>query len=105
MVGKIPTWWEKFRHGGKNSSLEMGHGRNKRQGGVHEGIINQVILLVPIYGNLPELYPQSYVPLCSFFTTFMYFKYLQRWSRGKSGRLNVKGSLVRIRAGAVCFEN
>ncbi len=27
MVGKIPTWWEKFRHGGKNSSLEMGHGR------------------------------------------------------------------------------
>jgi hypothetical protein len=27
MEGKIPTWWEKFRHGGKNSSLEMGHGR------------------------------------------------------------------------------
>ncbi len=27
MVGKIPTWWEKFRHGGKNSSLEMEHGR------------------------------------------------------------------------------
>jgi hypothetical protein len=26
-LGKIPTWWEKFRHGGKNSSLEMGQGR------------------------------------------------------------------------------
>jgi hypothetical protein len=26
-LGKISTWWEKFRHGGKNSSLEMGHGR------------------------------------------------------------------------------
>jgi hypothetical protein len=26
-IGKIPTWWEKFRHGEKNSSLEMGHGR------------------------------------------------------------------------------
>jgi hypothetical protein len=21
MVGKIPTWWEKFRHGGKNSDM------------------------------------------------------------------------------------
>jgi hypothetical protein len=27
MERKIPTLWEKFRHGGKNSSLEMGHGR------------------------------------------------------------------------------
>jgi hypothetical protein len=57
IVGKIRTLWEKFRHSGKNSSLEMGHGRknshiigkirhgqNKRQGGIHEGIINQVIL-------------------------------------------------------------
>jgi hypothetical protein len=26
-LGKIPTWWEKFRHGEKNSFLEMGHGR------------------------------------------------------------------------------
>jgi hypothetical protein len=26
MVGKILTWWEKSQHGGKNSSLEMGHG-------------------------------------------------------------------------------
>jgi hypothetical protein len=26
-LGKITTWWEKFRHGGKNSSLEMEHGR------------------------------------------------------------------------------
>ncbi len=58
-LGKILTWWEKFRHGGKNSSLEMGHdGRKnshifgkiptwleKKTGrGLHEGIINQVIL-------------------------------------------------------------
>ncbi len=34
MVGKIPTQSEKFRHG-----------RNKRLGGVHEGIINQVIFI------------------------------------------------------------
>ena len=27
IVGKIPTLWEKFWHGGKNSSLEMWHGR------------------------------------------------------------------------------
>jgi hypothetical protein len=54
MVGKIPTGWEKFRHGGKNSSLEMGHGRKnshivgkiptwleKKTGrGIHEGNIN-----------------------------------------------------------------
>jgi hypothetical protein len=26
-LGKIPTLWEKFRHSGKDSSLEMGHGR------------------------------------------------------------------------------
>jgi hypothetical protein len=54
---KIPTWWEKFRHGGKNSSLEMGHGRtrNKRQGGVHEGIVNQVILFkFPYMGTYPN---------------------------------------------------
>jgi hypothetical protein len=27
ILGKIPTLWENFRHGGKNSSLKMGHGR------------------------------------------------------------------------------
>jgi hypothetical protein len=61
--GKIPTWWEKFWHSGKNSSLEMGLGRNnydmvgkiptwlekfqhgwkKRQGGIHEGLIHQAM--------------------------------------------------------------
>jgi hypothetical protein len=43
MVGKIPTYWEKFR------------GRNKRQGRVHEGIINQVILFkFPHMGTYPN---------------------------------------------------
>jgi hypothetical protein len=54
-----------------------------------------------VYRNLPQLYPQPYVPLCSFLTTFMFFIFsicMQRWSRGKSGRLIAKGSLV-------CFEN
>jgi hypothetical protein len=62
MEGKIPTWWEKFPHGGKNSSLKMGHSRKnsdmegkiptwseKKTEGVHEGIINQVILFKFLY--------------------------------------------------------
>jgi hypothetical protein len=42
MVGKIPTYSEKFRYG-----------QNKRQGGVREGIINQVILnLLALFWSL-----------------------------------------------------
>jgi hypothetical protein len=64
MVGKIPPWrWDMV---GKNptKSEKFRHGRNKRQGGVHEGIINQVILFkFPYMGTYPNsiLNPISYV--------------------------------------------
>jgi hypothetical protein len=66
MVGKIPTWWEKFLLGNGTWSEKFPHcrknsrivkkiptylekfRRNKRQGGVHEGIINQVYIYVSI---------------------------------------------------------
>jgi hypothetical protein len=43
MVGKIPPWkWDMV---GKilKCSEKFRHGRKKRQGGVHEGIINQAM--------------------------------------------------------------
>ncbi len=144
-------------HGGKNSSLEMGHGRKnshivgkiptwseKKTGrGIHEGIINQVILfkfpymscylilsnynsilsfsvtchtcqpsmslsfcpfvLVRLY-VLPQLYPLSYLICTCFFSTFMTLK-ISLCSDGLVVRVEVKGSLVQVPAGAVSFEN
>ncbi len=54
MVGKIPPW--KWVMVGKilTKSEKFRHGRNKRQGGVHEGIINQVILFKFPYNKLKE---------------------------------------------------
>jgi hypothetical protein len=50
-LGKIPTWWEKFLLGNGTWSEKFPHSRKntdmvgiKRQGGVHKGIINQVIV-------------------------------------------------------------
>jgi hypothetical protein len=41
--GKIPTWWEKFLLGNGTWSEKFRNGQKKRQGRVHEGIINQAI--------------------------------------------------------------
>jgi hypothetical protein len=45
MFGKIPTLSEKFRLGQKNSTWpeKFRHGRKKRLGRVHEGIINSAM--------------------------------------------------------------
>ena len=71
MVGKILTWWEKFLLRDGTWSEKFPHRRKnsdmvgkKRQGGVHEGIINQVILFkFPYIRTYPNsiLNPISYI--------------------------------------------
>jgi hypothetical protein len=78
MVGKIPpwkwTWSEKFPHGRKNSHIvgKIPTWSKKRQEGVHEGIINQVILFkFPYMRTLIICWPCPGHMLCPFLTTFM----------------------------------
>jgi hypothetical protein len=65
-------------------------------------------VLVRLY-VLPQLYPLSSHLYMFFFSTFMSFSFRMCSdgldSRGKSGRLVAKVSLVRIPAGAASFEN
>jgi hypothetical protein len=75
MVGKILTWWEKPLLGNGTWSEKFPHSRKnfdmvgKRQGGVHEGIINQVIL----FGNLNNLLALSWSLILSNYNSISSF--------------------------------